>query len=99
MARPGLWSRPARMNDQPAGVAVPTWIGAWAVRAAVVILGVLIAMFAFSLFGLAKVDSPFHDWSSFALFVGISVAISLLLLIEAYVERRGWVIAEPERTT
>ena len=76
---------------------MPTWIGSWAIRAAVVVIGVLICMFAFSLFGLSKVDSPFHDWSSFTLFIGISLGVCLLLLIEAFVEHKGWIVEQPKK--
>lgn len=76
----------------------PTWIGAWAIRAAVVFLGVFITMVALSFFGFAKADNPFTVWSAFWQFLCIALSVSLLLLLELLVERRGWIVAEPKKT-
>ena len=84
------------MNDR-AVVASPTWIGAWAVRAGVVFLGVFITMLALSFFGFAKADSPFESWSGFSQFLAIAISVSLLLGIEIFVEHRGWVVTEPKQ--
>ena len=79
------------------GPATPTWIGAWAIRAAVVFLGVFITMVALSFFGFAKVDNPFEAWSAFWQFMSIALSVSLLLLIEMLVEHRGWIVQEPKK--
>ena len=76
---------------------MPTWIGAWAVRAAMVFLGLFVTLLALDLFGLGKTDNPFHNWGSFWQFVGIGTGISLMLGLEFLIERVGWVVQEPEK--
>lgn len=84
------------MNERVT-VGSPTWIGAWAVRAAVVFLGVFMTMLALSFFGFAKADSPFESWSGFSQFLAIGFCVSLLLGIELFVEHRGWIVQEPKQ--
>lgn len=79
------------------GSTMPTWIGEWAIRAAVVCLGLFVTLLAFDLFGLGKIDNPFHNWGSFWQALGIVAGIALMLLLEAFIEHKGWVVKEPEK--
>lgn len=76
---------------------VPTWIGIWAIRAAVVFLGLFVTTLILDFFGLGKLKNPFHDWAAFWQFVAIGGGISLLLGLEFLIERLGWIVPEPEK--
>jgi hypothetical protein len=76
---------------------MPTWIGAWAVRAAVVVLGLFVTLLAMDFFGLGKIDNPFHNWGAFWQALGIAAGICLMLGLEAFVEYKGWTVTEPDK--
>lgn len=76
---------------------VPSWVGEWAVRAAAVFLGLFIVIVGMDLLGLGKVSNPFHNWGSFWQFLAIGTAISLLLGLEFFLQRMGWVVKEPKK--
>lgn len=75
----------------------PTWIGAWAIRAAMVFLGLFVIIIGMDLLGLGKVSNPFHNWGSFWQFVALGAGISLMLGLEFLIQHLGWVVEEPQK--
>ena len=75
----------------------PSWLGAWAIRAAAVFIGLFVVIVGMDLLGLGKVSNPFHDWGSLFQFLAIGAAISLLLGLEFLVQHLGWVVSEPQK--
>ena len=75
-----------------------TWIGAWTIRGVVVFVGIFAAMLALDLLGLNKADNPFTSWAGFVQVVALSIAVCILLAIEAIVQHEGWPITRPTVT-
>ena len=83
---------------EPTTKVTPTWVGAWAIRAAMVFLGLLVTTVALDLFGFGKVTNPFSDWDAWWQFLIVGLGISLMLGLEFLIEYLGWSVTEPEKT-